>query len=636
MSKPVVRSLDNLDSSQEVDVCGREIALADLAREHRLGQGGTVERSGSDISAELAEGKEYLDAGVAQGDQDRYLTKDDVDAFCRKNGFDGPSVEEYNQIARRFEKPKGERLRNILSGYISGFEYDELEEHNDVIATLHGLYFGPAEEAAKFFNIGAGGCTQSCREAVITRVMICLLDITSRVSLSGSDRNLALQIARDLPAHGAFHTLGSGLLENAAFIASRCGEEGHRLIVEFYDRAKAAESGGAGVGTVEDDFPEFRTSRRMFGYVVSTALENNLHDELISFVADRFSKANSTEDKLQLMYGLSRVPDGPALTKLRMSFLFEGDVEVCRSALELFDYRFAKDNPLLISRLESIAKSEGRPLDIRIASAAWLLRIDPPKYLSQALDLLGQAASAGHPNSFLPKMISEVDIPPPSRGRVGEALANHLVSIKRGRRDEEMAQGELDAARAVREVLIRKFGRDPFEVCDPIPVLEERMRAGGTVFPNDDHGNYMFCSSKASGGFLGSKDSLEETIDSDRVYLSGLHIGTDAIARPMKLIRDHYKRTGAKKYKIKIDGKEYRVEIIGPDWLTSCPFIDSSSDAENEYSVERADGSKFHFAGLMPHLIEVHGFFEGRGAKYRLEPGEVVDFFGIEPDPSSR
>ena len=89
-------------------------------------------------------------------------------------------------------------------------------------------------------------------------------------------------------------------------------------------------------------------------------------------------------------------------------------------------------------------------------------------------------------------------------------LTDYIKVLKNGRMDEELGKEELYTLKAVRQILIQKFGKDPFSVGDPVEQLEKRMQKNGTSFSNYEHGNYEFCS---SSGFLGPEDRLKKTSD---------------------------------------------------------------------------------------------------------------------------
>ena len=52
------------------------------------------------------------------------------------------------------------------------------------------------------------------------------------------------------------------------------------------------------------------------------------------------------------------------------------------------------------------------------------------------------------------------------------------------------------------------------------------------------------------------------------------------------------------------------------------------------YLTEKGKGDEpVHIAGLIRHLVESHGFFEG--GSYRVAPEKIVEMFGTERVPGS-
>jgi len=63
----------------------------------------------------------------------------------------------------------------------------------------------------------------------------------------------------------------------------------------------------------------------------------------------------------------------------------------------------------------------------------------------------------------------------------------------------------------------------------------------------------------------------------------------------------------------------------------SCPFGDPGSFAKVNTTVRNLEsGTEITFTDLNIHLITAHGFYEGRGAPFRLEPEQVMDVLEIE------
>ena len=108
-------------------------------------------------------------------------------------------------------------------------------------------------------------------------------------------------------------------------------------------------------------------------------------------------------------------------------------------------------------------------------------------------------------------------------------------------------------------------------------------------------------------GFLGHDPRpLEEILEADRAAAAGLGTTHEAIAAGDGLTAFHREALGR----------------------ISCPFGECGSFHKGQ--VEATDartGEKLVFTPLSIHLIAAHGFYQGRGSPYRIEPATVVRFF---------
>lgn len=61
------------------------------------------------------------------------------------------------------------------------------------------------------------------------------------------------------------------------------------------------------------------------------------------------------------------------------------------------------------------------------------------------------------------------------------------------------------------------------------------------------------------------------------------------------------------------------------------PFSGDGLFPKGEVDLEDGStGKKATISALSIHLIEKHGFFQGRGSRYRLEPGEIVRMLSLK------
>ncbi|MDW7709712.1 MAG: hypothetical protein SCH98_04495 [Deferrisomatales bacterium] len=64
-----------------------------------------------------------------------------------------------------------------------------------------------------------------------------------------------------------------------------------------------------------------------------------------------------------------------------------------------------------------------------------------------------------------------------------------------------------------------------------------------------------------------------------------------------------------------------------------CPFGEPGLHPKAVVEATRSDtGERLSWTALQVHLIGQHGFYEGRGSPYRLEPATLARFLEVEPE----
>ena len=70
----------------------------------------------------------------------------------------------------------------------------------------------------------------------------------------------------------------------------------------------------------------------------------------------------------------------------------------------------------------------------------------------------------------------------------------------------------------------------------------------------------------------------------------------------------------------------FEVRVDAARGTLPCPFGDQGSFAKVNTTVHNLkSGKEITFADLNIHLIAAHGFYEGRGAQFRLDPEQLMD-----------
>ncbi|MBW8035438.1 MAG: hypothetical protein FVQ79_07360 [Planctomycetes bacterium] len=142
--------------------------------------------------------------------------------------------------------------------------------------------------------------------------------------------------------------------------------------------------------------------------------------------------------------------------------------------------------------------------------------------------------------------------------------------------------------------------------------------------PEMDNLEAVLRSSKlVAGGFLGSdRRSVCEIIEEDRRRLDNAGVGCKELAGRMREITDAAKRQLGGCVKVSDRLEAWVEEAKG---VLVCPWPHSGGILKRITTVRNVEtGETVTWSDLNIHLIEEHGFFEGKGSAMRLEPGEIV------------
>ena len=130
-------------------------------------------------------------------------------------------------------------------------------------------------------------------------------------------------------------------------------------------------------------------------------------------------------------------------------------------------------------------------------------------------------------------------------------------------------------------------------------------------------------SAVVAGGFLGSDSRpLEEIVDDDARRLALLGLTAAQVARRMREVTDEAKRGLGAPVCV---GDNIEVHVSDTRGMMPCPWPHGGRYSKIVTTVRRTDtGSSLSWSDLGIHMIEAHGFFEGRGARFRLEPEDLA------------
>ncbi len=142
----------------------------------------------------------------------------------------------------------------------------------------------------------------------------------------------------------------------------------------------------------------------------------------------------------------------------------------------------------------------------------------------------------------------------------------------------------------------------------------------------------------SAAGFLDRSQTLEQVLNRDRQALTLLGYTQQEVADLLGPVTERAANGGSFEYTAP-NGKQYEVKVQTWRGAQECPWKDKvdwrkSSGAMDMHLTEKGKGEEpVHIAGLVRHLVETHGFFEG--GSYRVAPEKIVEMFGTERIPGS-
>ncbi len=128
-------------------------------------------------------------------------------------------------------------------------------------------------------------------------------------------------------------------------------------------------------------------------------------------------------------------------------------------------------------------------------------------------------------------------------------------------------------------------------------------------------------------GFLGSdRRSLGEILDADNSIVIGLGVTHQQIAAVLEGVLDRAVAACGGPADV-ADGivAEFH-EAMG---RIPCPFGDGVYHKGEVVLTDRETGNQYHFTPLSVHMIAEHGFYQGVGSAYRIEPDLTCSLLGI-------
>ncbi len=142
--------------------------------------------------------------------------------------------------------------------------------------------------------------------------------------------------------------------------------------------------------------------------------------------------------------------------------------------------------------------------------------------------------------------------------------------------------------------------------------------------PQEQKLERMLRSSKFSAsGFLGTDDrSLWEIIDADATEMVRAGVSMEELAQRMQELTDKGKAALGDWADA---GAGLSVSVDDSRGMVPCPWPHHVRCQKRITTVRHAESdTELRWSDLNIHLIRAHGFFEGRGAPFRIEPRDLL------------
>lgn len=134
----------------------------------------------------------------------------------------------------------------------------------------------------------------------------------------------------------------------------------------------------------------------------------------------------------------------------------------------------------------------------------------------------------------------------------------------------------------------------------------------------------------AQEGMLGSdRRKLRDILDADDAAVRRLGLTHAAIAARMRELRD----AGAAGLGLAVKvGECFEVRVDSARGGLPCPFLHDGLYQKEFVEVRNTrTGEQVTFSELNVHMIEAHGFYEGVGSPYRLDPDVLARVLEVRP-----
>jgi hypothetical protein len=133
-------------------------------------------------------------------------------------------------------------------------------------------------------------------------------------------------------------------------------------------------------------------------------------------------------------------------------------------------------------------------------------------------------------------------------------------------------------------------------------------------------------------GFLGRDGrKLADILEADNAEVNRLGLTHEGIAARMRELRDAGKKGIGLTTRI---DRDFEVQVDSVRGKLPCPFGHAGLVQKMNTTVRNlANGREITYTDLNIHMIGEHGFYEGRGSGFRLEPADLKEILVVRESP---
>ncbi len=132
-------------------------------------------------------------------------------------------------------------------------------------------------------------------------------------------------------------------------------------------------------------------------------------------------------------------------------------------------------------------------------------------------------------------------------------------------------------------------------------------------------------------GFFGPDDrNLIDILIEDDGEVKRLGLTHEQIAKRMEELRDEGLKGLGEFTKVE---PHFEVRVESVRGKLPCPFEEPGLHRKTNTQVRNlSSGKEVVYSDLQIHLIAAHGFYQGRGSRFRLNPSELAEVLEISPE----